>query len=383
LDGLYGTPHTRRALLVGIVLLALACAPPAAPSPTPAASAPKPAATAQAPAAAAPAPTSAPQPPVKVRIASQLAASDVGHYLAIERGYYQQEGLDVELVSFADASQMIPALATDQVEAGGIGGNPAMWNAVARGVPFKLMLDKGSVRPGASFFALVIRKDVYDAGRGRRLEDLRGLRIAFSPPGKATTIASAVDFGLQRVGSSVDDLAIEPLANPDQIAALANGSVEGAVMLEPFLSRAVTQGSAVRLVGLDELYPDFCVGNVGVSRGFYLNRDAAKGLARAYIRAARDYNNAVAGRTTPADRAQIDEIVSRYTRIDVAAVSTMAPVGINPNGRFNVDSIRYMYRWFREQGFVPEAVSDAAMEDLWGLDLVDEVLAQIGRVPEN
>jgi NitT/TauT family transport system substrate-binding protein len=363
----------------------VACAPAAPASPTPAASQPKPAATAPAAAAAAvpPAAASAAAPPVKVRIASQFAASDVGHYLAIERGYYQQEGLDVELVSFADASQMIPALATDQVEVGGIGGNPAMWNAVARGVPFKLVLDKGSVRPGASFFALVIRKDVYDAGRGRRLDDLRGLRIAFSPPGKATTIASAVDFGMQRVGASVDDLAIEPLANPDQIAALTNGSVDGAVILEPFLSRVLTQGVAVKLMGLDEMYPDFCIGNVGLSRAFYQNRDAARRLARGYIRAARDYHNAVAGRTSPADRAQIDEIVSRNTRIDITAVSAMAPVGINPNGYFNVDSIRYMYRWFREQGFVPEPVSDAAMEDLWGLDIVDEVLAQMGRVPEN
>jgi NitT/TauT family transport system substrate-binding protein len=375
----------RWGMLVGLALLVVgaSCAPAAAPGPTPVALPPKPVDTAPVAAGAPPAPASAARAPVRVRIASQFAASDVGHYLAVERGYYRQEGLDAELVSFADASQMIPSLATDQVEVGGIGGNPALWNAVARGVPFKLVLDKGSVRPGAGFFALVIRKDVYDAGRGHRLDDLRGLRIAFSPPGKATTIASAVDAGMQRVGSSVDDLAIESLANPDQVAALANASVEGAVMLEPFLSRALTQGTAVKLMGLDEMYPDFCVGNVGFSRAFYLNREAARGLVRGYIRAVRDYDNAVAGRTSAADRAQVDEIVSRYTRIDVAAVSAMVPVGLNPNGYFNVESVRYMYRWFREQGFVPEAVSDAAMEDLWGLDLVDEVLAEIGRVSAN
>jgi NitT/TauT family transport system substrate-binding protein len=371
--------------LVALTLLGVGagCAPAAAPGPTPIAAPPAPALASPVPAAAQPAPASTAPAPVRVRIASQLAASDLGHYIALERGYYRQEGLDVELVSFTDASQMIPALATDQVEAGGIGGNPAMWNAVARGVSFKLVLDKGSVRPGASFFALLIRRDVYDAGRGHRLEDLGGLRIAFSPPGKATTTAAAMDAGLQRVGSSIDDLVIESLANADQMVALANGSIDGALLLEPFQSRALRQGSGVRVLGLDEMYPNFCVGNVGFSRTFYSNHVAARGLVRGYIRAVRDYNNALSGRTGAADRAQIDEITSRYTRIDAATVHEMAPVGLNPNGYFDVESVRYMYRWFRERGFIPEPVSDAAIEDLWGTALVDEVLAELGRVPEG
>ena len=122
---------------------------------------------------------------------------------------------------------------------------------------------------------------------------------------------------------------------------------------------------------------------MGVSPKFYADRAAAKALTRAYIRASRDYNNAIAGRSGEADRAAIDEIVSRYTRIDVAAVREMAPVGLNPNGRFNAESLRHSYRWFRERGFIPEPVADAAMEELWGLELVDEVLAEMGRVPES
>jgi NitT/TauT family transport system substrate-binding protein len=367
------------ALCLGVLLATAACASTGAPAP----SSPPSAASQPAPATSAP-PTAAPAPPVaaRVRIASQFAATDVGHYVAVERGYYQQEGLDVELVNFADASEMIPSLATDQVEVGGIGPNPATWNAVARGVRLKLVLDKGSVRPGIGYTALVIRKDVYDGGRGRGLTDLRGLRVAFTPPGKATTNAMPMAVGMERVGASIDDLVIEPLPFPDMISALANGSVDGAMIVEPFLSRVLRQGSAVRVMGLDEMYPDFPIGQVGFSSAFYANRPAAKALVRAYVRAVRDYDNAVAGRTGEADRAQIDEILSRNTRIDVATVHEMVPVGLNPNGRFNVEAVRHAYRWFREQGFIPEPVSDAAINDLLGVELVDEVLAEIGRVPE-
>jgi NitT/TauT family transport system substrate-binding protein len=381
LDDHRGPRHI--AALLALLLAATACAPAAAPAPT---AAPK---ATSAPAAAAPTAAAAqavpPTPlpaPVHVRIASQFASTDIGHYLAVERGYYKEGGLDVELVTFAAASEMIPSLATDQVEVGGIGPNPATWNAVARGVPLKLVLDKGSVRPGRGYTALVIRKDVYDSGRGRSLTDLRGLRIAFTPPGMATTNAMPMAVGMERVGASIDDLVIEPLPFPDQVPALANGSVDGAMIVEPFLNRVVSQGTAVRVMGLDEMYPDFPIGQVGFSRAFYTS-PAAKAFVRGYIRAVRDYDDAVAGRTTPADRAEVDEIMSRYTRIDAATVHDMVPVGLNPNGRFNVEGVHHAYRWFRERGFIPEPVSDAAIDDLIGIGLVDQVLAELGRVPES
>ncbi|HZS01980.1 MAG TPA: ABC transporter substrate-binding protein [Chloroflexota bacterium] len=380
-----GARGNSRALVVGLLWLC-ACAPAAAPasSPAPAAATAARAATAPAPTASAPSAAVPSTPPVAahVRIASQFAATDVGHYIAVERGYYRQEGLDVELINFADASEMIPSLATDQVEVGGIGPNPATWNAVARGVKLKLVMDKGSVRPGIGYTALVIRKDVYDAGRGRSLTDLRGLHIAFTPPGKATTNAMPMAVGMERTGASLDDLVIEPLPFPDMAAALANGSVDGAMIVEPFLSRVLRQGTAVRVMGLDEMYPDFPIGQVGFASAFYANRPLAKALVRGYVRAVRDYDSAIAGRTGEADRAQIDEILSRNTRIDVATVHEMVPVGLNPNGRFNVAGVRDAYRWFREQGFIPEPVSETAINDLLGVELVDEVLAEIGRVPD-
>ena len=90
----------------------------------------------------------------------------------------------------------------------------------------------------------------------------------------------------------------------------------------------------------------------------------------------------MAGRTGDADRANVDAIMSQYTRIDLDSVREMVPVGLSPNGLFNAESVRHSYRWFRERGFVPEAVSDAAIADLLGTELVDEVLNELGRVPE-
>jgi NitT/TauT family transport system substrate-binding protein len=338
--------------------------------------------------AAAPDDTVAPAPagqpsPTRVRYATQFASAGAALYVAQDRGYFQQEGIDLDFVPFTNNSEMVPSLATDQVEAGGISLNVATMNALNRGVRLKAVLDQGSLRPGYGFTALVIRKDLYDAGRGRTLGDLRGLNLVNTPPGKATTNYCAMSYALQRQGVPQSDVEISPLPFPDMVPALANGAIDGGLMGEPFMMRALQQGSGVKVMGQDEMYPNFSVNFVAYSQGLYANRPAARGFARAYVRAIRDYNAAVGGRTTPADRAQVDESIARYTRIDVNTVHEMAPVGFNPNGLLNQESMLWCYPFYREMGFLTDTIPDSSFAALWGTELMDEVLAEIGRVAEN
>ena len=43
---------------------------------------------------------------------------DAGIYIALERGYFADEGLQVELVPFRSGQEQIPALATNQIQFG-------------------------------------------------------------------------------------------------------------------------------------------------------------------------------------------------------------------------------------------------------------------------
>src|SRR4051794_265019 len=360
-------------------LLGMACAAPSreaepAPPGPPAASA----ATSTPPVTA---PTAA--VPVAVRIAHQPSTVSIGYYLATERGYFRQEGIEPDLISFSNASEMIPALATDQIDTATVGGNPAMWNAAARGVPLKLIADQGTFRPGHGTTALLVRKSVYDAGRGCGLEDLRGLNIAFTPPGKATTNACAAVPALQRVGQTLDDLTIQPLPFPDMVAALANGSVDAAMIAEPFLTRSLQQGTSVKLIGEDELYPNFTVGMVGFASRFYDNRPVARAFVRAYLRGVREFNAAIARPVGDPTRTSVEEIMARYRGIDLATVQAIVPPGIDSNGQPNQESLLYCYRFFRDLGLIPEPVPEAQMAALWGTDVLDEALAEIGRLPES
>ncbi len=278
---------------------------------------------------------------------------------------------------------MIPAVGTGQVDTVTVGPNPATLNALARGVPLKAVLDTGSFRPGVQYQAIVVRKELYDQGRGHELTDMRGMSIAITPPGKATTSACALANGLQRVGMTLDDLNIQPLTFPDMVPALANGAVDSALMSEPFKTRALRQGTIVSTVPTSVLYPNFALGLIAFSTDFYNNRPAGKAFARAYVKAIRELLDARAGRLGDARRAELEEIIARNTGLDAATVHDMELPGFNPNGVPTQEGMLYCYQFFRDLGLVPEPVSDATFASLWGTDLIEEVLTEIGRVPES
>src|SRR5262249_16825410 len=299
-----------------------AARPAASPSPAPAAEPPGPVA-AGAPTARPPAATT----PTHVRYASQFASSDVAMFMAVEQGYFQQAGVDLEFIRFGNSSEAIPAMGTGQVDASSSGTNPALWNAVARGIPLKLVLDKGSLGPGWGDQALAIRKAVYDAGRGHRLDDLQGLRIAITPPGRGTASGCALGAGLQRVGQTLDSIEIQPINFPEQLAALANGAVDGAMLNEPFLARALSQGTVVRAVDLDEMYPNFTISALIFSSQLYDDRNGAKGFVRAYVRAVREYLAARTGNPQGIAWPEIVDTMARYTNLDPSSLADLSPTG--------------------------------------------------------
>jgi ABC-type nitrate/sulfonate/bicarbonate transport system substrate-binding protein len=62
-------------------------------------------------------PPGAPPDQVKVGFLG-LIVSNAGIFLAAERGYFEEQGLAIELVPFDSGSRMVPALATNEIQVG-------------------------------------------------------------------------------------------------------------------------------------------------------------------------------------------------------------------------------------------------------------------------
>src|SRR5262249_22565987 len=83
-------------------------------------------------------PTVAPlHPPVNVKVGVTGIAPEVGIYQALERGYFQDEGLDVELIPVRGITEQVGLLATGQLHFGNGGVDPGLFNAAQRDIGLK------------------------------------------------------------------------------------------------------------------------------------------------------------------------------------------------------------------------------------------------------
>ena len=113
----------------------------------------------------------------KVKVASAGIASDIGFFLAQQKGYFRAEGLNIELTQMANAPQMVGPLGMGQLDIGAGTVAASLYNAVAQKIAIRAVADKGSMRPGYGFSRLMVRKDLVDSGRFKSYADLKGRKL--------------------------------------------------------------------------------------------------------------------------------------------------------------------------------------------------------------
>jgi hypothetical protein len=229
---------------VGTLALVVACssggpaaAPPAAPSPAAA----KPAATAAPTAAPAAAP--APAEPTVLQMTDLQITSQAGYYIAQEKGYLREQGIQLEYVR-GNPADMLPLVVSGQVEIGAGAISAGLFNAFARGVPLKMVADAGDNLANASAGGVVFRKDLFDSGAVRDAADLRGRKIASATQASAPNIA--LDKYLSSAGLTMADLETVILTFPDILSAFENKGVDAAYYQEPFTTIGIERGLIVR-----------------------------------------------------------------------------------------------------------------------------------------
>jgi NitT/TauT family transport system substrate-binding protein len=291
----------------------------------------------------------------KVKAASPGIASDIGFFIADKKGYFHDEGLDVELTHIDVSPQMTAPLGMGQLDVGAGTVAVNIYNAVARNIGLRVVADKGSIRPGYGFSGLLVRKDLVESGRFKSFKDLKGMRIAVGTFGSSN--ASAVNEALKKGGLRWSDASMVEINFPQHLPAYANKAIDASMTNEPTATRAVQEGLAVRVAGNDEIYPGQQTAVVLYSEIFARERpQVALKFMRAYIRAVRDYNDALeGGRIAGPNADEIVAILTQYTFIkDPNVHRQITPPAIDPDGRLGLDSLRNDLVYFKEQRLIAD-----------------------------
>jgi NitT/TauT family transport system substrate-binding protein len=288
-----------------------------------------------------------PRPPVKMRVGAIGLSGEIGMFLAQERGYFQDEGLEVEFESFRSAAEAMPALASGELAASGGAPDPSVFNATRRDVGVKLISSLSIVKPGDAGAALVIRQDHLDSGRYRELSDLRGMNVAIHILG--TTPQLYMERILARGGLTVDDVQFTIVQIPDQIGALANKAVDAAWAIDPFVTLSEGQGLGKRVMTVADVFPGAVSMIILLSPVFERQQpEAVRRFAVAYLRGARDYIQAA---QTERGRDEIVPVLTKYTGLkDPALYARLSWPSLDPNGTLDPQMLDVMQDYFLRVG---------------------------------
>ncbi len=278
-----------------------------------------------------------------------VSTSDAGFFIANDKGYLKDQGIEMDVVRFDSAARMVAFLGTGQLDLGGGASGAGLFNAIARDIPLRIVADKGSMPPGHGFEALIVRKDLWDKGLVKSPADLRGRTIALS----SRDITPEVDLAanLRRVGLTVNDVNVVTMAFGDMAAGLSNGSVDAVQSIEPFVTQIVERGAGVILRRNDQTVPNQQVAVVLYGPKFASNHP---GLARrfmlAYLKGVRLYNDAFVKKDSAAKKEVVQILIHNTALKDPAVYDRVVVPGLNPNGRVNLESLNEQQTYFISKG---------------------------------
>src|SRR5438067_2132325 len=77
-------------------------------------------------------------PPAKVHVAYTGAAAESATFVGYERGYFKEEGLDLDLVRVKTGQDALPSVASGQIDVFASPPQAAIYNAMARSIDLKI-----------------------------------------------------------------------------------------------------------------------------------------------------------------------------------------------------------------------------------------------------
>jgi NitT/TauT family transport system substrate-binding protein len=299
---------------------------------------------------------------IKIALTKLLSYPSVP--IAIERGYFKEQGLDADMVFFESAEPMAVALASGDVDFGVSGLSAAFYTLAAQG-HMQILASSAIEHPG--FFNLVFLGSVkaYDAG----------LTSAHALPGHSfgvTQIGTSLQYTLGLLAEKdkfpLTDVSIRPLSTiPNVITALGGSQIDSAVLPATPALPLLDRGAIKRLGWASDLVPGW-MGAVAFtsSRHADVDGDMVRRFMIAFRRGSKDYHDAFAGRDdTRQDNAQTPamlELLSRFTAIPAPLIDRAVPY-IDGQGRVVMSDLAHQIQWYRAQRLMKAALDPKTIVD--------------------
>ncbi|WP_322097399.1 ABC transporter substrate-binding protein [Pelagibius sp. Alg239-R121] len=294
----------------------------------------------------------------KIKVGALRFTSHSASFVAFERGYFADAGLDVEFKFFQAAQPMAVAIASGDIDYAVTAVSGGLISLAQKGA-IKIIGGALSEEAGIDGQKILASNAAFDAGLTAPSK-LEGKSYAVTQSGSSfhymgSKIAAAegvsVKFKpLQKVGAI--------------IGAMKSGQVD-AWSIVPHIAKGLGGAGAVKIIGdVADYIPDYQVTTVFTSSNNAANEKAQTGaFIEAFSQGASDFNAAMVDKSQDESaRDAMVELIHKYVYADrpleKAAKSIInGSMRINQGASLNATSIADQLAWFQSEGLVDQSIT--------------------------
>ena len=289
---------------------------------------------------------------LKAKIGVLRLSSSAPVFIAQDKGYFRDAGLDVELKFFDAAQPIAVATTSGDVDFGITAFTAGLYNLAGKGT-LKVIGGMSREKAGYPLIGYFASNNAYAAGL-KTPKDLAGKRVA------VTQVGSSFHYSLgllaDKYGFKLSDVKIVPLQSLSNAAAALKGETVDAALLPISTARTLMDSNGAKFLGWVGDETPWQLGAIFASPKTLTHAQLVTRLLTALTRADREYHDVVLAaikdgvvpineKTRP-----LLEIIAKYTNLPVEQVVGNCAY-IDPDGKLDVKNVDNQIKWLQEQGF--------------------------------
>ena len=290
---------------------------------------------------------------LKAKIGVLRLSSSAPVFIAQDKGYFREAGLDIGLKFFDAAQPIAVATTSGDVDFGITAFTAGLYNLAGKGT-LKVIGGMSREKAGYPLIGYFAANNAYAAGL-KTPKDLAGKRIA------VTQVGSSFHYSLgllaDKYGFKLSDVRIVPLQSLSNAAAALKGQTVDAALLPVSTARKLMDDGGAKLLGWVGDETPWQLGAVFASPKTLGTKPLVTRLLDALDRADREYHDVILASVKDGSAAineqtkPLLEIIAKYTNLPVEQVVGNCAY-IDPDGKLDVKNVDNQIKWLQQQGFV-------------------------------
>ena len=290
---------------------------------------------------------------LKAKVGVLRLSSSAPVFIAQDKGYFREAGLEIELKFFDAAQPIAVATTSGDIDFGITAFTAGLYNLAGKGT-LKVIGGMSREKAGFPLIGYFASNSAYAAGL-KTPRDLAGKRIAVTQTG--SSFHYSLGLLADKYGFKLGDVKVLPLQSLSNAAAALKGETVDAALLPASTARTLMDADGAKLLGWVGDETPWQLGAVFASPKTLANKPLVTKLLGALTRADREYHDvilaAVAGGKAPINEVTkpLLEIIAKYTNLPVEQVVGNCAY-IDPDGKLDVKNVANQINWLQAQGFV-------------------------------